>query len=474
MNILLYVILGFFLLVKAEVVVLSDANITTFMEKNPVLMLEFYAPWCGHCKKFAPEYENAAQKLKEQEKGVVLAKIDCEANTKTRTKYGVSSFPTIKMFINGTETEYGGERTASAVLTYLDKILSPKLAELKTMKEISKVKSARGKRSILISEDPKLIAEYTVVAKKEPYFLFYYVSEELGKKAFPEVEEVPVVVLLKDFEEEDSYFTPQFSKQELQEFLEKNELPLVNMEFNQDILNKIFATKESKKGIMMFRSAYSDDADKIDKEFRKAAEKTQREDYIYVLSDIVQEGYQEKVAFYLTVTPDDLPSLHYVNQTDELIRYVYKGPFEEDKMIKFIKDAEGGLIARYLRSENVSKDNKGPIYKVVGKTFQNDVIKVNKDVLVLFHAPWDEKVVNFSSKFEELAQKMSIHKKLKFASVDLTKNDIPGHPLKEFVMLKLFPAKDKKKFSQYEGELKEEDIVAFLKKKCSYTIEDLE
>ncbi len=43
------------------------------------VLVEFYAPWCGHCKSLAPVYEEVAQKLKDED-GVVLAKLDATAN----------------------------------------------------------------------------------------------------------------------------------------------------------------------------------------------------------------------------------------------------------------------------------------------------------------------------------------------------------------------------------------------------------
>ena len=112
------------------VIVLTDANFDEELAKHEHILVEFYAPWCGHCKKLTPEYEGAAEVLSKHDPPYVLAKLDATENKVSAEKYGIQGFPTLFFFINGNKVEYTGGRTKDTIVEWVIKKSGPPSSEL--------------------------------------------------------------------------------------------------------------------------------------------------------------------------------------------------------------------------------------------------------------------------------------------------------------------------------------------------------
>ncbi|GAA0155065.1 chaperone [Lithospermum erythrorhizon] len=104
-----------------DVVVLTQDNFDKEVGQDRGALVEFYAPWCGHCKKLAPEYEKLAASFKKA-KSVLIGKVDCDEHKDLCQKYGVSGYPTIQWFPKGSlePKKYESARTAEALTEFVN------------------------------------------------------------------------------------------------------------------------------------------------------------------------------------------------------------------------------------------------------------------------------------------------------------------------------------------------------------------
>jgi protein disulfide-isomerase A6 len=122
----------------SDVVELTDDNFDDHVfNSNDGWLVEFYAPWCGHCKALKPHWENAARELKGKLK---VAALDATVHRRIASVYGIQGFPTIKFFppkstSSSDAQEYDGGRTTDDIVRWgMDKSVAtlppPELKEL--------------------------------------------------------------------------------------------------------------------------------------------------------------------------------------------------------------------------------------------------------------------------------------------------------------------------------------------------------
>lgn len=93
----------------------KDTFDSLVVNSDDLWLVEFYAPWCGHCKTLAPEFDKAANALKGM---VKLGAVDMTQEQSVGTPYDIKGFPTLKVFGNNKKkpTDFNGERTARAII----------------------------------------------------------------------------------------------------------------------------------------------------------------------------------------------------------------------------------------------------------------------------------------------------------------------------------------------------------------------
>ncbi|KAK6938390.1 hypothetical protein RJ641_031898, partial [Dillenia turbinata] len=449
---------------KEFVVTLDHSNFTDTVSKHNFIVVEFYAPWCGHCKNLAPEYEKAASILSSHDPPVVLAKVDAndEANKELASGFEIRGFPTLKILRNGGRNiqEYKGPRDAEGIVAYLKTQSGPASAEIKSVEDANNL---IGKKVIIVGVFPKFSGEHfeNFTALAEKLRSDYEFAHTLDAKLLPHGEPSvagPTVRLFKPFDE--LFVDSQdFGLDALEKFVEVASVPMVTV-FNNDPDNHPYVIKffnsHSDKA-MLFLNFSSDLFDSFKSKYNDVAVEYKGKSIVFLMGD--QET--SKGAFeYFGLRQEQVPLI--IVQKNNGQKYL-KANVEPDQIVSWVKEYMEGNVPSFRKSEPIPEANSEPVKVVVGDSFQDVVFNSGKNVLLEFYAPWCGHCKKLAPILDEVALSFESDPDIIIAKIDATANDyrtdtfdVKGYPT-------LYFKNASGNLIQYEGDRTKEDIINFIK-----------
>jgi len=444
--------------VKTEenVLVVTTANWDQVVTPETNVLVEFYAPWCGHCQSLAPEYAKAATRLVELKSDISLAKVDATVETKLAEQYGVQGFPTIKFFKKGTPIEYGGGRTGEEIITWLNKKTGPPAKVLEKAEEVKAF------------VDPKEVAVVGFFADQtsELAVAFLKTAEALDDIEFAvtspaasgeyDVKEDKIVVF-KKFDDLRADYDGEADDKAITKFIRGESLALVT-EFTDEAAPKIFGG-EIKSHLLLFISKKAENFKATLDTFSTVA-KGFKGQVLFVYIDIDVEDNQRVLEFF-ALKPEECPTLRLIKLEGDMTKYVpEKKELDEATITGFVQDFMDGKLKPHLMSEEVPEDwDKNPVKILVGKNFK-EVTSSGKDVLVEFYAPWCGHCKQLAPIWDKLGEHYKDSETILVAKMDSTANEVEDVKIQSFPTIKFF-SKDGETVD-YKGGRTFDDFVKFL------------
>lgn len=469
MSWLLFVVACIAAAQASSVLDLGDSDFASRLADIDMALVKFYAPWCGHCKRLAPEFDTASDVLANDDPPVALVKVDCtEAGKDTCGKYGVSGYPTLKVFKRGeVAMDYNGPRESNGIVSYMRSKAGP---SSKLLEDAAGLDAMIGRKMTIIlgtfgdldSSDAKNFQKVADALSEDFKFAHSSSAELIEKYGDSTVTILRNRVMATKLEESDVKYSDSISVSAVKKWINDNVHGLVghmttgNQEqFPRPVVVAYYDVDfvKNPKGTNYWRNRVMKVGKKLNEEGISATYAiASANDFGSVLNDL-----------NLNFNSDPVVA---ARDTKEQ-KFVMRTPFSMDNLGEFVRDMAAGKLEPYLKSEPIP-DNDGPLKTVVGKNFDEIVNDPERDVLIEFYAPWCGHCKSLAPKYEELAEKLSGESGVTIAKMDATANDVPApYQVQGFPTIFYAPKNRKDSPKKYEGGREVNDFVKYLAKEST-------
>lgn len=476
MMVLTYLLLSslcyFTFAAETDVLELTDIDFSSQVAEHETVLVMFYAPWCGHCKKLKPEYAKAAELIKYNDPPVILAKVDCtEAGKETCNKFGVTGYPTLKIFRNGEfSQEYNGPREAGGIVKYLKAQVGPSSKDLSSLAQFEEFIDKDDVAVVgFFEKESDLKGAFLKLADKLREKVRF--GHSASKAVLDNVGHKDAIVLYRPkhlhnkFEPDSVKYEGGSKKEEIDTFINKNyhglvghrhrenanefKPPQVVAYYNVDYVKNVKGTNYWRNRIL-----------KVAKNFAK--------DFTFSVS--AKDDFQHELNEYgYDYVKGDKPLVFARDAKNQ--KFVMKDEFSVETLEKFLNDIKANKLEPYLKSEPIPEDNSGPVTIAVAKNFDEVVTNNGKDTLIEFYAPWCGHCKKLAPVYDELGEKMK-NEDVAIVKMDATNNDVTGtFDVRGFPTIYWAPKDSKDSPVRYEGGRELDDFIKYIAKHATNELE---
>uniref|UniRef100_A0A674AE77 protein disulfide-isomerase n=1 Tax=Salmo trutta TaxID=8032 RepID=A0A674AE77_SALTR len=170
---------------------------------DDVWLVDFYAPWCGYCKKLEPVWYDVGVELKSSGSPVRVGKMDGTAYSGMSSEFGVRGYPTIKLLKGDLAYNYKGPRTKDDIVEFANRVAGPAVRALPSKQMFDHMMKRHDVLFVYFGGESPLKEKYIdMAAELIVYTYFFSASEDVLPESVT-LPELPSVVVFKD----GAYFT---------------------------------------------------------------------------------------------------------------------------------------------------------------------------------------------------------------------------------------------------------------------------
>ena len=330
-----------------RVSLLTESTYDAFAAAHPLFVVQFYAPWCGHSRALAPEYDAAASMLE----ALPLAKVDGTEAEALATRLDVKGYPTIFFIRDGIADEYDGERTRDAITRWARAKQSPTLALLESSEALDEYTADARLAPVLFLTKP-------IDQTSDAYRAMLGVAGAIGvpcavsTAAPPPEVSAPALVVFKSYDEPRAVYTGELQRQQMEKFIQTEELPWL-VKYDSNVEDSLFSSDAPLHGFYLHGG---EELDGTTVDALKGAAKLLRGRVVFAEVDISADATASKeLADFFDVKPSGelaTPALAAFSLADGT-KFVHSGAIETEQIVAFMQNVLNGQAEPYLRSQPV-------------------------------------------------------------------------------------------------------------------------